>query len=452
MAYNGNERNKTLSKSSSSRKKRNDSKNVTSSNLGRRRFLQAVGGTAATTALAGCLSGEEGAIKAGHVAPTALDMGLGSQRSAEMAVEEINEAGGIMDRDVELVAKDSVGVPAEATSVVREMVNQDDIDVLIGTFVSEVALAISDFLAENNVPFICSGSASPRLTKEYPGADYDKYKNIFRINAVNTVYQAELLADYAEFLSDEHGWTSFAVTPENAAWTQPFSEHLPGLLEDRGLEVTMHERIARDTSDFTPILDSVEESGADVMLKTFAHIPGPGLLSTWRENEYPFAQEGVNVASMSPQFWDDTSGGCLYETTAESGAGGVAPVTDKTIPFTEEYQSRYDERPTAPMYMGFGTYDAFHVYKDAVEAAGTADADSNLDDIVDAMLDTDYVGTVGRVQFFGPDHEFPHDIKPGVDFAPYPVQQWQENGDGSKECVFPQNIATADHVAPPWMS
>lgn len=419
--------------------------------IGRRGFLGTVGTGAA--ALAGCLGGgDDDVVRIGHLAPRELDMGIGATRSAEMAVEEVNDDGGIMDRDVELIAEDSAGVPSEASTKAQEMVQQEDIDVMIGTFVSEVALGIIDFLADQQVPFIVSGSASPEITRDHAGQDYEQYRNVFRVNSINTDFQAEALADYAEFLADEHGWNSFAVTPENAAWTQPFSEILPAQLEERGLEVALDARIARDTDDFTPVLDQVEASGADVMLKTFAHIPGPGMLSTWRQNEYPFAQEGINVASMSPQFWDDTGGGCLYETTAESGAGGTAAVTEKTIPFTEDYQERYEDRPTAPMYMGFGSYDAVHIYREAVERAGAADYAEDPDAFVDAMLETDHVGTAGRIQFFGSDHEFPHDVKPGLDFAPFPVQQWQESGDGEKVCTFPREIATDDHVMPEWLA
>jgi branched-chain amino acid transport system substrate-binding protein len=61
------------------------------------------------------------------------------------------------------------------------------------------------------------------------------------------------------------------------------------------------------------------------------------MLSTWGANNYPFGEEGINVASMSPQYWGDTNGGCLYETTSESGAAGVAPITEKTVPFAKKY-------------------------------------------------------------------------------------------------------------------
>jgi len=430
----------------------------------RRGFLKATGGAALVTSVAGCTSsfgggGGGGTIKLGHMAPVQLDMGQGSMRSARMMVDALNEEGGIMDREVELVEGDTQLSASQANQLVQQWVNQEGVSMISGTFASETMLGIEERVGNLNVPFIDTGAASPQITQDHVGADYETYKNVFRCNPVNADFQADLLADYAAFLSDTHGWNSFAVVVEDAAWTQPVTDRTAARMEDEhGLSVEMNRRISPDTTDFTPILDSVEETGAKAMIKAISHISGTGMLSSWGANEYPFAQEGINVASMSPQYWSDTNGGCLYETTAESGAGGTAPVTEKTVPFTEDYIERFDSRPTLPMYMGFGTMDAGFIFKNAAEAAGTVDFQNNLDDIVAELEATDYTGTAGQIQFYGKDHDYPHDVKFGEDLAPFPVTQWQaeaENdmieGDGAKVCVWPEAFATGDHVLPEWM-
>jgi len=433
----------------------------------RRSFLKATGAGVASTAafgLSGCLGGGDGGggggpIKIGHLAPVQHDMGAGSMNSARLLVDHLNEDGGILDRDVQLVEGDTQFSPSQANQLVQEMVNEEDVKMISGTFASETMLGIEERVGNLNVPFIDTGSASPQITQNFVGEDYETYKNVFRCNPVNADFQADLLADYAEYLSDTHGWNSFAVVVEDAEWTKPMSERTTAGVEDKGLELALDRRISPDTTDFTPILDEIEESGADAQLKAISHIPGTSMLATWGENEYPFAQEGINVASMSPQYWADTNGGCLYETTAESGAGGTAPVTDKTVPFAEDYQAEFSERPTLPMYMGFGTYDAGYIFKEAVEAVGSADYENDLDDIVAELEATDYTGTAGQIQFYGPDHDYPHDVKHGDDLAPFPVTQWQEEaetdmieGDGAKVCVWPEAFSTADHQMPPWMA
>jgi branched-chain amino acid transport system substrate-binding protein len=85
----------------------------TGRSIGRRQFLGAVGGGAAVS-VAGCLGGEEvdeDVVTIGHLAPLELDMGIGSERSAEIAVDEINDDGGIMDTEVELVSVNTDATP-----------------------------------------------------------------------------------------------------------------------------------------------------------------------------------------------------------------------------------------------------------------------------------------------------------------------------------------------------
>lgn len=417
--------------------------------VGRRRFL-GVAGTTALGLAAGCLGDEEAdtdVVRIGHLAPTAADVGVGSERAAELAVEEINDDGGIMDTEVELLSVDTHGTPSEGVREAEDLVGQEDVDLLIGTQTSEVTLAILDFVANERIPFLVTGSAAPEVTADYLAEDYEQYKTVFRPGPLNSVYQAEELANYAELLNDEHGWTTFGQLAESAAWTEFFSERLPGELEDRGFDVPYEDRISTETDDFGPILGSLESAGVDAVFKQFAHLPGTGMLSAWRANEYPFGQEGVSVPSMSPEYWDDTNGGCEFETTGESGAGGVAPLTENTQALAEAYAERYgDDRPSAPMYMGFGTYDAIHIYREAVERAGTFDYHDDVDTIVDELLETEYVGTTGTIVFGEPDSEYPHDAELGP--TRYPITQWV---DGSKECVYPADDATADHRLADWL-
>ena len=140
----------------------------------RRDFLAATGASVGAFGLAGCVGnlggpgsgggGGEGPIKVGHLAPVQLDMGKGSMRSARLAVEEINSNGGIMDRDVELVEGDTQASPSQASNLVNEMVNQNDVRMISGTFASEVMLGIINRVGNANVRFLDTGSALPNIT------------------------------------------------------------------------------------------------------------------------------------------------------------------------------------------------------------------------------------------------------------------------------------------------
>ncbi|ELY75778.1 extracellular ligand-binding receptor [Natrinema pellirubrum DSM 15624] len=413
-----------------------------------------------TTALAGCLGGvdgggsDDGVFKIGHLAPTANPNGIGSERSAELAVGEI-EDDGVLDQEVELIAEDTQGDTSEATSEVERMIEQENIDLLVGTFASEVTQSIADYVGERNVPFLISGSADPDTITENHGEDYDTFKNIFRVGPLNSELQVEGFGDYAEYLNERHGWTDFAVLPEDAAWTTSFQDGIADEFEDRGFNVVYENTSSTETEDYTPFFNDIEEAGADALFRFFAHSGQGPDVGAWSQGEYEFALEGTHVASMSPEFYGLTEGASLYESTNQSGAGGITDLSDKTGPFVEAYEEEYadDDAPSKPMYMGFNTYDAIHLYKEAAEEAGTVNYGEDLDTIVDTLQGMSYTGTAGKIEFFGEDEAYPNDLKPTRDdsgkIENFPITQWQ--GDGTVECVYPSADQTADHVAPEWM-
>ncbi|WP_241430608.1 ABC transporter substrate-binding protein [Natronorubrum sulfidifaciens] len=431
--------------------------------VGRRMFLGATGAAAVTTSLAGCLGGISGddddVFRIGHLGPTEMEMGRGAARSAELAVDELNDNGGVLGRDVELLSEDTGGEPTEGERVAENLVQQDNVDLLVGTFVSEVTQGIIDFVAEVDVPFLITGSADPDTITQNHGEDYDHYKNIFRTGPINSDLQAEGMADYAAHLNDEYGWDNFSILADDAAWTTSFRDILPEQIEaTEGLSVVHEDRMSVETDNFTSFLDDADDADADVVFRFIAHGGAAGFTSTWAQNEYPFALEGVSVPGMSPEFWDATEGACLYETTSQSGAGGVAPLTDRTMDFVDAYEAEFEDEgpPSKPMYMGFNSYDAVLFYAEAAANADTVDYESDLDAIIDAMLDLEFTGAAGEMSLYGPDEEYPHDVREtrtadGV-ISNFPVTQWQEDGDdGVVECVYPREDATADHVEPEWL-
>ncbi|SER68448.1 ABC transporter substrate-binding protein [Natrinema salaciae] len=432
--------------------------------VGRRTFLGAAGAGAVTTTLAGCLGGvdsggDDGVFKIGHLGPTELQMGRGAERSAELAVAELNENGGIQGQDVELLSEDTGGQVSEAERVTENLVGSDQVDLLVGTFVSEVTQGIMDYVAERNVPFVITGSADPATITERHGQDYEKYKNIVRTGPINSDLQAEGMANYASYLNDLHGFENFSILADDAAWTGSFREILPDAIEENGdLSVVYEDRMPLGEDNFNPYMDEAAANDTDAVLRFIAHGGAATFSSTWAQNEYPFAVEGISVPGMSPEFLAATEGAAMYETTSQSGAGGVSELTEQTMPFVEAYDEEYggEEPPSKPMYMGFNSYDGILFYANAVEEADTIDYNSDLDSIVDAMLGLEFTGAAGKISLYGKDSEYPNDLKETRDddgiISNFPVTQWQPDGDGGVvECVYPETYATADHIVPEWI-
>lgn len=458
----------------------------------RRKVIQTLGAGTAATALAGCGSllgveeEGEGSLTIGHIAPLASPLGVGSEHAAEMAKETVNENGGVMDSDIEIKTRDTLVQTSEATRVTEELVTQENADVIVGAFQSEVGRSIIDLTADLGVPYVSSGPAAPDLSTGFVGDDYEKYKGYFRAGPVNSALQAEAMQGYLTYLSDRHGWNSLAFFRDQAAWTSVFGERLPNLLSEAGLTIEngggSGESITIQNPDLAPLLDTAENTDADYVLRFFAHISSSPsqIFPEWRGN-LDFGLEGIHVPGMHPEYDIATEGLNLFETTSQNGAGGAAPITDATQPFIEEYVSRYAQDSFnaatpdgSPMYMGFGTYDAILVLQNALNEAGTTSPGENLDAYVDAMLNTepgDAATISGSVSFYGPDGRFPHDLRPDRDsngkIVNFPVTQFQPSEDGASpaqvnyedidrpgqvECVYPGSFRTADHQQPSWMS
>jgi branched-chain amino acid transport system substrate-binding protein len=88
-------------------------------------------------------------------------------------------------------------------------------------------------------------------------------------------------------------------------------------------------------------------------------------------------------------------------------------------PFINDYVKRFGE---APNYTAYTTDDAVNILALAIKRAGSTDGDK----LVAALEQTDYVGTIGRVQFYGRDSEFTHAMKYGPEYVTGIMLQWQD--------------------------
>jgi branched-chain amino acid transport system substrate-binding protein len=111
-------------------------------------------------------------------------------------------------------------------------------------------------------------------------------------------------------------------------------------------------------------------------------------------------------------------------------------LTPKTIPFHDRYVAKFNE--TGGYVSGY-TYDALHIYKEAVEKAKTTDSDA----LVPILEATDYVGVAGRWVFTDL-----HNGKYGPGYRELIMVQWRE--DGNREVVWPESVATSEFLLPPW--
>jgi branched-chain amino acid transport system substrate-binding protein len=216
---------------------------------------------------------------------------------------------------------------------------------------------------------------------------------------------------------------------EDAAWTTPLDAGYLKCLPQIGLKVLDHIRFSPDTTDFTPIFNKIEGLKPDVMITGISHV-GVQPTVQWKQQQVPIPMFGISSQATNSSFWNDTNGateGVIYQ--AVSGPG--VAVTPKTLPFVDAFKKRFGNFPS---YAGYTAYDEVYMIADAIHRAGSDDPDK----LVTALEQTDYVGTVGRIQFKGRDSANPHALKVGADTITGLMLQWQ---DGKQVNLWPANVA-----------
>jgi branched-chain amino acid transport system substrate-binding protein len=377
-------------------------------------------------------------IKIGIIAEESAIAGAGINKGAQMAADEINAKGGIDGRKIELAIYDNHSSSSDAVRAFQRAVSEDKVVAVIGTYISEVALALEPWASRLHVPFITTGAASNDISK-HVHEDYEHNKYTFH-EWMTSAFIADSVCDSMKQLMQAKYRTATAVIfSEDAAWTTPLDAEYLNCLPKVGVKVLDHIRFSPDTTDFTPIFNKIEGEKPDVIVTGVSHV---GVQPTVQaaQQQVPIPMIGQSSQATSGTFWKDTNGSAAGVITQSAAAPG-AELTPKTQPFMDAYAKRFGEPPP---YTGFSTHDAVNVVAEAIKRAGSTDPEK----LVDAIEKTDYVGTMGRVQFYGKDSEFTHAMIYGPNNVTGVTLQWQ---DGKQITLWPKAAAGAEIKFPSYI-
>jgi branched-chain amino acid transport system substrate-binding protein len=375
-----------------------------------------------------------GVIKIGVIAPFKTSSGESLMNAAKMAAMDINKRGGIMGKKIKLIFSNTEYKPQKGAMAYKKLVLQDKVAVVFGTCSSGVAKAVMDQMARYKVLFISTGAASEALSAKYL-KNKKKFKYWFRV-----MHQSHELGDTIhQFIMDlpvkKLGVKRLAIMAENALWTRGMVKAAEAFFKKNGVNVVASLFFDTDTRDFTPIFTKIIKAKAQFIYEISAHVDGAIYIKQWFDLKGPIIG-GVSGTGASDRYWKDCGGKAVSETLIAMGSFRVA-LTPKSIPFFDRYVKKFRETPGYPT--GY-TYDAFHIYKLAVEKAKT----TNSAKLVPVLEKTDYVGVAGRWVFL-PDHN----SRFGKGYRQLPMVQWRKNG--SRKVVWPANLATGPYMKPPWM-
>ncbi len=367
-------------------------------------------------------------IKIGVIAEAQAIAGASIPQAAQMAADEINAKGGVGGRKIEIVTYDNHSSSADLVRAFQRAVNEDKVNVVIASYISEVVLALEPWAARLKTPFITPGAASNEISKNIHN-DYEKNKYTFHGYLTSAALALSVCDAAKDLLVDGKHMMTAVIMSEDAAWTKPLDVGYQECLPKIGLKVLDHIRFSPDTTDFTPIFNKIESAKPDVIITGISHV-GVQPTVQWKNQQVPIPMFGIASQATNETFGKDTnnaSDGVLYQGVS----GPDVAVTPKSIPFAEGFKAKFGNYPS---YAGYTAYDEVYYIADAVKRAASTDADK----MVEALEKTDWVGTIGRVQFYGKDDPFTHSIKYGKGLITGLMLQWQ---DGKQVSVWPKEVA-----------
>lgn len=299
-------------------------------------------------------------LRIGHLTPLTGFLGpLGEYAvmGITLAVEELNAAGGVQGRKIELLSEDSVN-PSTASSKAQRMIERDGVACIVGEISSASGLAIAEVAGRSKRLFINTGCNADTLR----GRDCNRF--MFHVEGANSMY---VKACGHALLRDGmvQGKKWFSLTADYAFGHDLFRV-ADRFVRQNGGEFVANELVPTDAADFSPYILKVRQARPDLVVSNLAGNQITNFIKQYREYQLPFPLAGFG-----------------YDTAAAWGAGpdamqGTWPcLWYHTIPtpssqaFTQAFAKRWGKPPEN---QAWGDYNAMRMLAQAMAETGKTDS------------------------------------------------------------------------------
>jgi branched-chain amino acid transport system substrate-binding protein len=262
--------------------------------LSRRALIKSAAGTAlvAGVGMPAISHAQSDVIKIGHLTPRTGFLGpLGEYAvmGIQLAADEVNAAGGVNGRRIELVLEDSVN-PQTASAKAERLVERDKVAMIIGEISSASGLAIGQVAKRTKTVFINTGCNSDALR----GTDCNQY--MFHIEAANSMY-VQAVGQYLLKENMVKGKKWYSLTADYA-FGHDLLKVAKKFMEGNGGQFAADELVPTDASDFSPFLLKIRQSRPDLVVSNLAGNQITNFLKQYSEFglPYPVAGFGFDTA------------------------------------------------------------------------------------------------------------------------------------------------------------
>jgi branched-chain amino acid transport system substrate-binding protein len=339
-------------------------------------------------------------IKIGVIGPFtggSSSMGVSMRDGVTLAANQINAAGGVLGKKIELVLRDDEAKNERGVEIAQEFINNTKVVAAVGYINTGVALASQRFFQEAKIPVINNVATGTLVTHQF---DKEPDNFVFR-NAAPDVIQAPMIVEEAV---TRRGFKKVAILADSTAYGDLGRKDLTAALEAKGVTPVASEKFNIKDTDMTAQLLKAKEAGAEVIL-TYAI--GPELAS--------IANSMAKIGWKKPMIGSWTlSMANFIDTAGKNGNGATMPQTfiqDPNTPtrkaFIDDYLKEFKPkkgRIDSPVSAAQG-YDSIYLLAAAIKQAGGTDGVKIKEALENLSTPVNGVVTVYNKPFTKTDHE-----------------------------------------------
>lgn len=299
-----------------------------------------------------------GIIKIGGVAPLSGNVavyGVECKNGIDLAVEEINAAGGVAGKKLVFICEDDEGMPDKTVNAFKKLITKDKVSIVIGSLTSGCAKAITTLAQARGVVQIAPAATSPDIT-----------------DAGNFIFRACFIDPFqgtvgGKFAAENLGAKNAAILYDlQNDYSVGLTENFKASFTAAGGRIAAEESYAGGDKDFNAQLTKIKNASPDVVYL-------PDYYGTVALIAKQLRAQGIQCPIVGADGWDGLVGTAGDEVLNGyySNHYAIDSTEDKVREYVAAFRAKYNKNPNAFAALG---YDSVYMVKDAIEAASSTDA------------------------------------------------------------------------------
>ncbi len=321
-------------------------------------------------------------IRIGQIGPQTGEVAVYGQQTlsgVELAIEEINAAGGVLGKQLELISEDDKGDPTEAVTIYNKLMGEN-VSAIIGAVTSKPTDAVASNSVDAGIPIITPTGTMASIT--------EGKENVFRTCYIDP-YQGQVLATFAA--NNLEAKTAAVMRNNSDDYSNGVADAFIEKAKELGIEIVADEGYGAGDVDFNAQLTNIAQGNPDVLL-----------VPEYYEKDILIAKQarelGLEAKILGPDGWDGVLG--VVDEDSKSALNDVYFANHYSLDdesevvqsFVKAYREKYDSDPSAFAAL---SYDTVYLLKGAWEKAESTDFAATIE----ALKALEQVGVTGNLKF-----------------------------------------------------